>query len=31
LWEREVVLETSINGKGSLLRIIGESLKIERV
>jgi stage V sporulation protein R len=31
LWEREVVLETSINGKGSLLKIIGESLKIERV
>jgi stage V sporulation protein R len=30
LWEREVVLETSINGKGSLLKIVGESLKIER-
>lgn len=31
LWEREVVLETSINGKGSLLKIVGESLKIERL
>jgi len=31
LWEREVVLETTINGKGSLLKIVGESLKIERV
>jgi stage V sporulation protein R len=30
LWEREVVLETSINGKGSLLKIVGEALKIER-
>ncbi|MFN4895708.1 MAG: SpoVR family protein [Pseudomonadota bacterium] len=31
LWEREVVLETIINGKGSLLKIVGESLKIERL
>jgi stage V sporulation protein R len=31
LWEREVVLETSINGKESLLKIVGESLKIERL
>jgi stage V sporulation protein R len=31
LWEREVVLETSINGKSSLLKIVGESLKIERL
>jgi stage V sporulation protein R len=31
LWEREVVLETSINGKASLLKIVGESLKIERL
>jgi len=31
LWEREVVLETIINGKGSLLKIVGDSLKIERV
>ena len=31
LWEREVVLETSINGKESLLKLVGESLKIERL
>lgn len=31
LWEREVVLETVINGKGSLLKLSGESLKIERL
>jgi stage V sporulation protein R len=31
LWEREVVLETIINGKGSLLKISGDSLKIERL
>ncbi len=31
LWEREVVLETIINGKASLLKIVGESLKIERL
>ena len=31
LWEREVVLETIINGKGSLLKIVGDSLKIERL
>ena len=31
LWEREVVLETSINGKDSLLKIVGEALKMERL
>jgi stage V sporulation protein R len=31
LWEREVVLETSINGKESLLKMVGNSLKIERL
>lgn len=31
LWERDVVLETSINGKGSLLKLNGDSLKIERL
>ena len=31
LWEREVVLETSINGKNSLLKIVGEALKMERL
>lgn len=31
LWEREVVLETIINGKASLLKIVGDSLKVERV
>lgn len=30
LWEREVVLETQLNGKKSLLKIVGESLKIDR-
>lgn len=30
LWEREVVLETSVNGKKSLLKIVGDSLKVER-
>ena len=30
LWEREVVLETIVNGKKSLLKIVGESLKVER-
>lgn len=30
LWEREVVLETSVNGKKSILKIVGESLKVER-
>ena len=30
LWEREVVLETTVNGKKSILKIAGESLKIER-
>lgn len=31
LWEREVVLETSINGKTSLLKLVGGALKIERL
>jgi len=30
LWEREVVLETIVNGKKSVLKLAGESLKIER-
>jgi stage V sporulation protein R len=30
LWEREVVLETTINGKKSLLKFSGENLKVER-
>ncbi|RMG43752.1 MAG: SpoVR family protein [Candidatus Dadabacteria bacterium] len=31
LWEREVVLETVLNGKNSLLKIVGDSLKVERL
>lgn len=30
LWGREVLLETSINGKRSVLKIVGDSLKVER-
>lgn len=30
LWERDVVLETSVNGKKSVLKIVGDSLKVER-
>ncbi len=30
LWERDVVLETIVNGKRSILKLVGESLKIER-
>jgi stage V sporulation protein R len=30
LWEREVCLETIVNGKKSVLKIIGDSLKVER-
>jgi stage V sporulation protein R len=30
IWEREVVLETIVNGKKSVLKIVGESLKVER-
>lgn len=30
LWEHDVVLETIVNGKKSLLKIVGESLKVER-
>ncbi|MFN8389465.1 MAG: SpoVR family protein [Bdellovibrionota bacterium] len=31
LWGREVVLETIVNGRRSLLRMQGETLKIERI
>jgi stage V sporulation protein R len=31
LWEREVALETSLNGKRSLVKIVGDSMKIERL
>lgn len=31
LWARDVVLETNINGRKSILRLVGESLKVERV
>lgn len=31
LWEREVVLETTVNGKKSLLKLSGDSLKVERL
>lgn len=31
LWGREVVLETVVNGRRSLLRMQGEALKIERI
>ena len=31
LWERDVLLETIINGKRSLLKIVGDSLKVERM
>ena len=31
LWERDVVLESSVNGKRSLLKIVGDSLKVERL
>ncbi len=31
LWEHDVVLEASINGKQSLLKIVGDALKIERL
>ncbi|MBX7143404.1 MAG: SpoVR family protein [Oligoflexia bacterium] len=30
LWEREVVLETIVNSKRSVLKIVGDSLKVER-
>ena len=30
LWGREVVLETIVNGKESMLKIVGDSLKIDR-
>lgn len=30
LWEKDVVLETSVNGKKSLLKVVGDSLKVER-
>lgn len=31
LWRRDVVLETVVNGKRSLLRIVGDTLKVERL
>lgn len=31
LWGKEVVLETTVNGKKSLLKMNGETLKIERI
>jgi stage V sporulation protein R len=31
LWEKDVVLETIISGKPSLLKLVGDSLKIERM
>ncbi|MDZ4785938.1 MAG: SpoVR family protein [bacterium] len=31
LWEKEVVLETEVTGRRSLLRIVGDALKIERI
>ena len=31
LWGREVVLETVVNGRRSLLRMQGDALKIERI
>jgi stage V sporulation protein R len=31
LWEREVVLETTVNGKRSLLKMAGEQMKVERL
>lgn len=30
LWQREVVLETIVNGKKSLLKLVGDSLKVEK-
>jgi stage V sporulation protein R len=30
LWEHEVALESSLNGKKSLLKIVGDSLKVEK-
>jgi len=30
LWERDVALETIVNGKRSVLKLVGESLKVER-
>jgi stage V sporulation protein R len=31
LWEREVVLETVLNGKRSLLKMVDTSLKVEKL
>ena len=30
LWERDVVLETYVNGKRSLLKLVGDALKVDR-
>jgi stage V sporulation protein R len=31
LWEREVVLETLLGGKKSLIKLVGDSLKVEKL
>ena len=31
LWERDVALETILNGKKSVVKIVGDSLKVERL
>lgn len=31
LWEKEVVLESIVNGKRSILKLVGDSLKVERL
>jgi stage V sporulation protein R len=31
LWEREVVLETILGGKSSLIKLVGDSLKVEKL
>jgi stage V sporulation protein R len=31
LWEREVVLETTVNGRPSLLKLVGDALKVDRL
>lgn len=31
LWEHEVVLESSVNGRPSILKLVGDALKVERL
>jgi stage V sporulation protein R len=31
LWEREVVVETIVNGKRSILKLVGDALKVEKL